>query len=102
MSTFDHVKSTERVLEAIDEVLDSLIGREGRIAVYEYVEERFMLKKNDIPLRPETLSKVLFALFGHQVSNVIEQRIARELCRRTGMRCEPTWTLQSMAQVTPL
>jgi hypothetical protein len=97
VSKLGYVESTTHLLQAIDDGLCTLIGQDARNMVYDYIEKKFLLKKNEIPLSVETLSKALSTLLGKEASNMIEKEIAKEFCRRTGIRFDPKVNLSIVA-----
>ena len=89
MAQYVTVELTAHLSQAVDNALWAIIGQDATTAVYRIVEKRFLLEKNEVPLRLETFSKALFTLFGQQASNMIDKEIAKEFCRRTGIRFDP-------------
>jgi hypothetical protein len=59
----DREEFNEILLGAIDDALSSL-GHKSRVAVYLHLEEKFHLKREDIPQRLEEFSDVLEKIFG--------------------------------------
>ena len=56
--------------------------------MYDYLQKRLMLKRNEIPARPEVFSEGLSTLFG-SASKLIEINIVKNLYRRIEVKFEP-------------
>ena len=76
------------LLEAIDDTL-GMLGHETGDLVYNYLEKRFGLLKDEIPTKPETFSRGLFSLFG-SASRHLEVNIVKKFYKRLGLKFEPT------------
>jgi hypothetical protein len=66
--------------ETIDNVFSSL-GTMCKQAIYEYLEEKYELKKNDIADHTMEFSEALEQIFGDAAA-LIEIQIMKELCRK--------------------
>lgn len=68
----------EKILKCIDLALGCL-GESVKRSLYYYLEKDFMLKKFDIPKRPEAFENALKMIFGEQGKKVIEKMILTEI-----------------------
>ena len=66
----------------------SFSAKKARIQVYDYLEKRHMLRRNEIPIRPEAFSRAMSTLFGAS-SKLIEVEIVTNLCNKVGVRFKP-------------
>jgi len=76
-----------RLIEAVDETLTMLFGRKTAPKVYDYLENRFGLRKGDVPDRPEVLSNGLRDLFG-STTTLIELDILKRFSRKLNVEFE--------------
>ena len=81
-------RSDTLTLEAIDETLERIFGRKITAMIYDFLEDRFMLEKEEIPTRAKVFSQGLQTMFG-SVSSQIELGILRNLCERSGNKFRP-------------
>jgi hypothetical protein len=81
-SAFVGTEIEARLLQAIDETLENHFGHGCKTQVYDYLEKRFMLKKNEIPTRPEAFSACVYTLLGGSTSKLIELEILRKFYSR--------------------
>jgi hypothetical protein len=72
------------VLEAIDEGLEILGGKQVIDAFYYHVEKRAKMKKDDIPCKLGAFHDVLKDLF-EDGSSILEKRMARHLYNVLGL-----------------
>jgi hypothetical protein len=76
-----------KLMEAVDETLE-MLGRKVKPQIYNHLEKRAGLKREEIPDKPEVFSKGLNDLFG-SASKLIERNIAKRLYDKLGLRFEP-------------
>jgi hypothetical protein len=90
-----------QLLQAIDETFERLLDKNVKTQVYEYLEKRLILKRDEIPVRIEVFSKGIFTLFGH-ISKQIELNIPENLCSRLGIEFKPREDLSFAGYVASL
>jgi len=78
------IDAAQNLIRAIDETLWTLGQRTSQL-IYGYLEERFALKKEEIPAKPETFSRGLRSLFGYS-SKLIELSIVKRFYSNMGLR----------------
>ena len=88
MTTLAGTEIGGQLLQATDETLEGIFGKRARVQVYDYLERELMLKRNEIPARPEVFSKGISALFG-SASKMIELAILKKFYNRLGVTFEP-------------
>jgi hypothetical protein len=71
------------LLEALDDVLDDLLGRQVRESFYDYMERNYYVGRDDIPKRLGDFLLILERTFGKS-GKTIERSIARRLCAKLG------------------
>jgi hypothetical protein len=71
------------LLEALDDVLDDLLGRQVRESFYDYMERNYYVGRDDIPKRLGDFLLILERTFGKS-GKTIERTIARRLCAKLG------------------
>lgn len=81
------IEKISSLVQAIDGTLGKF-GDKARTQIYDYLRKRLMLKRNEIPSRPEDFSKGLFDIFG-STSKLIELSIARNVSAKLGVKFEP-------------
>jgi hypothetical protein len=69
------------LLEALDDVLDDLLGRQVRESFYDYMERNYYVGRDDIPRRLGDFLLILERTFGKS-GKTIERTIARRLCAK--------------------
>jgi len=74
----------ELVWESVDDVLNGLIGKKPTEAIYDYLERRFSVARDDIPQHTETLFEVVKVLFGKKGCTVISTCIAKRVFENLG------------------
>jgi hypothetical protein len=75
--TFESAVFEEALLEAVDSAL-SMLGDQGKSAVYKHLNENFGINKQEIPHEVEAFGKALESIFG-QAARLIEMRIISTL-----------------------
>jgi hypothetical protein len=80
-SAFVGMEIGARLLEAIDETLENRLGQRCKTEVYECLEKKFMLKRSEIPIRPQVFSTCMDTLLG-STSMLIELEILRNFYSR--------------------
>lgn len=82
--TFNASTLDDLVWESVDMVLNGLVGKKPTEAIYDYLERRFSVARDDIPQNTETLFQVVKALFGQKGSIVIATSIAKRVFENLG------------------
>jgi hypothetical protein len=82
--TFNAKTLNELVWESVDEVLNGLIGKKPTEAIYDHLERRFSIARDDIPHNTETLFNVMKGLFGQKGGLVISRCIAKRVFENLG------------------
>ncbi len=76
------------VQDAIDRAL-SVLGENGKRALYFHLENSFGVRRSEIPDKPEIFSQALRTIFGPG-SAILEQSIVRELSESEGLQLTST------------
>lgn len=77
-------KDVDRLLlEALDDVLDDLLGKRVRITFYDHLERNYYIGREDIPRRLGDFLLILERTFGKS-GKTIERTLARRLCMKLG------------------
>ncbi|MDH7563796.1 MAG: hypothetical protein QHH24_02790 [Candidatus Bathyarchaeota archaeon] len=74
------------LLSAVDESLSSL-GDSSKQAIFFHLENTFQIKKENIPASLTEFTNALEGIFGSGAT-YLEQLIAKNLCRKLGIRLE--------------
>jgi len=72
------------LLEAVDEAL-SMLGETSREAIFFFIEEKFGLRKEEIPQNLEEFSNALRMIFGDVGCYFLEEQILNRLYARLGL-----------------
>ncbi len=72
---------------AVDETLTYVFKEAGAEAIYDFLEKKCQLQRNEIPLRPGVFSKSLKMLLG-SAAPVIESMIVENLYLKFGLEFE--------------
>lgn len=83
---------TKKILQCIEDGLE-ILGTSGKVAIYHYLEKKVRLKKEDIPEKPELLSKRLTMIFGEGGTAAIEKNIVKKLTVCFILKNQPKITL---------
>ena len=73
------------LLESIDQVLVDLLGRRAREAIYDHLERRYYMSRDEIPRRLVEFCSVLdinFGKGGHTIQRAIARRFYSKLERK--------------------
>ena len=76
--TVDKKDNDRLFLETVDEVLDDLLGRKVRTAIYDYLERNYYIAREDVPKRLGDFLMILERNFGPS-AKTIERTIAKRL-----------------------
>jgi len=77
-------KDVDRLLlDALDEVLDDLLGRHVRETFYDHMERKYYIGRDDVPRRLGDFLLILERTFGKS-GRTIERTLARRLCTKLG------------------
>lgn len=79
--TVDKVDNDRLLLQALDEVLDDLLGKHVRETFYDYMERDYYFGREDIPSRLQDFLLVLERTFGKS-GKTIERALAKKLCSK--------------------
>jgi len=82
------IEKAHCLLQAIDDTL-GMLGQKTGDLVYDYLQKRFGLMKDEIPARPEAFSKGLLSLFG-SASKHLEVSIIEKFYKKLGIKFERT------------
>ncbi len=74
----------ERLFRIVDKVLKQIFGETATVAIYKYLEEKYSLKREDIPSKPEVFAEGLEAYLNSGAS-VVAGMILNE---SSGLRLE--------------
>jgi CRP-like cAMP-binding protein len=74
------------LVECVDQGLQRLIGRKATEAIYDHLERNYSLKREDIPKKLDTFTKLTKSIFGEKGSGTVERRIAKLLWENLGWR----------------
>jgi len=85
-SKYLQTELASQLLQAIDETLE-MVGRSTRSEVFDWIEKRFMMRRDEIPTRLDDFSRCLHEIFGSS-SKLIESNIVRSIYRRLGRKLE--------------
>lgn len=75
------------LLEALDEVLESILGESGKEVVYYHLQNSYGIRREDVPEKPEVFAECLNRIFGFG-AKIIEDAIIKSLCSRLKTGCE--------------
>lgn len=75
----DKKDSDRLLLQALDDVLDDLLGKNVRVAFYDFMERNYYFGREDIPSRLRDFLMVLERTFGKS-GRTIERTVAKRLC----------------------
>jgi len=59
-------------IDAVDRTLTEILGKAATQAIYEYLERRCRMKKEEIPARMEEFKRELQQILGHAAGIIIE------------------------------
>jgi len=77
-------KDVDRLLlDALDEVLDDLLGKHVRETFYDHMERKYYIGRDDVPRRLGDFLLILERTFGKS-GRTIERTLARRLCTKLG------------------
>ena len=77
-------KDVDRLLlDALDEVLDDLLGKQVRETFYDHMERTYYIGREDVPRRLGDFLLILERTFGKS-GKTIERTLARRLCTKLG------------------
>jgi hypothetical protein len=79
---------TALLTQTTDEILGRTFGKEARAEIYNYLEKRHRLRKNEILAKPDVFSKGISTLFG-SLSNLFELNILKVVCDRLKLDLPP-------------
>jgi hypothetical protein len=86
------------LLDAIDDALCSL-GERVKTSIYFHLEDRFQIKRQEIPERIEAFSDALDQIFGLGARH-LEILFMKNLHAKTGALCEPVTPALSVSELT--
>jgi hypothetical protein len=81
--TVDKKNIDRLLLESLDDVLDDLLGKQVRKAIYDHMERDYYIGREDIPERLGDFLLILERTFG-KGGKTIERTIAKRLCTKLG------------------
>jgi len=81
--TIDKKDVDRLLLDALDEVLDDLLGRHVRETFYDHMERKYYIGRDDVPRRLGDFLLILERTFGKS-GRTIERTLARRLCTKLG------------------
>ena len=81
--TTDKKDVNRLLLEALDDVLDDLLGKQVREKFYDHMERNYYIGREDIPKRLGDFLLILERTFGKS-GKTIERTLARRLCMKLG------------------
>ena len=70
------------MLEAVDEAL-SFLGESAKRAIYYHLEEKFKIRREEIPIKIDDFAKAIEEIFG-MGAKIIEMQIMKSLYKRVG------------------
>ena len=79
----------ELLSESIHETLTELLGRRVRESVYDYLERKHSVARNEIPEHLDELFNLLEQYFGVRGMNVIGRAIAKRICLKMNWEFTP-------------
>jgi len=79
--TTDKKDVNRLLLEALDDVLDDLLGKQVREKFYDHMERNYYIGREDIPRRLGDFLLILERTFGKS-GKTIERTLARRLCMK--------------------
>lgn len=85
-------ETERRILQCVDEVLETLGKSEAQIFI-SYLARSLGLKKKEIPRKPEQFSKGLTLVFGEKAASVLETAIVQKLLASLGIDRKTKLTL---------
>jgi hypothetical protein len=94
------IEKMSSLVQAIDATLEKF-GDKARTQIYDYLQKRIMLRKDEIPSRPEDFSRGLFDIFG-STSKLIELSIAGSVNAKLGIKFEPKQSFRFAGYVASL
>lgn len=62
--------SDEKLFNIVDKVLKQIFGETASLTIYKYLEEKYSLKREDVPNKPEVFAEVLEAYLNSGASVV--------------------------------
>jgi len=80
-TVFDRIELDRFVLEAVDEVLKSVFGSKSVKVIYDSLDRRMGLKRQDIPSRIEDFCAGIEMLLGSN-NSVLDRLMLRGLCSK--------------------
>ena len=70
------------MLEAVDEAL-SFLGESAKRAIYYHLEEKFKIRREEIPIKIDDFAEAIEEIFG-MGAKIIEMQIMKSLYKRVG------------------
>ena len=88
----------EILLNSIDEIL-SILGENGKYALFYHVEKSFQIKPSDIPEKLDDFHNAMEEFFGVG-AKIVERLIAEKMYEKLGLafRNRDGWTLKEYAE----
>jgi PAS domain S-box-containing protein len=75
------------VLDAFDEALLA-VGESSRRLIYQSIEKKFHVRREELPKKPETLHKTLENMLGASATKIVEDMITKKVYDKLGLRYE--------------
>jgi hypothetical protein len=75
----------ELFCQAVDELISEILGANVLPSLYDALEKKYAVGRDELPYRLETLYSVLENVFGFRGSRIIENRIIRKFYQNLGL-----------------
>jgi hypothetical protein len=87
------------IAESIDGVLTELLGKKTTEAIYDFLERKYLLSREDFPYHTDKLFAVLERLFGEKGKTVMSTRMTKRLFDILGLEFAPVWGFEFKSYV---
>ena len=95
-------KNSERLFKIVDKVLRQIFGEPATLFIYEYLEEKHSLKREDIPGQLEIFTEGLEKYLSHFGASVILQTLFNESSELKLMKTEEKKFLKQLKELKRL
>ena len=95
-------KNSERLFKIVDKVLRQIFGEPATLFIYKYLEEKYSLKRENIPNEPEIFAEGLEKYLSHFGASVILQTLFNESSELKLMKTEEKKFLKQLKELKRL
>jgi ABC-type dipeptide/oligopeptide/nickel transport system permease component len=75
----------ELLCMSIDDAISQILGPQVLESLYEHLNRKYSVSRDEVPYRLQTMYAVLHSEFGFKGARTIERQIAKNFCNRLNM-----------------